>query len=329
LKKKFLKYQKILKEKDSQINSLQQTTLESQYFGNFKRNNFIFDLNSNQKNFFTNWIIVDSIDSINGPSNWSLKKTSNNKNDNSNNLSKKSKIILLQSSQIISNENSKQSTSILFRNKILQENIYFKLAFISKVSGEIFVNFKYVDYENYLQLRLSRVSEIKGKISLILNKSGSSRIIADLDCEKMVSFLKKCSGFEIFEFNKIEVFSFKEKYFVLFNDMIIFTASLQDIVKENNNNNKRNSKGIVSNNENKIIYNYNIINNENSSEKKINWTASRILIGINNQKNFEVHELQIKNLDLDDARKFQSEFANVKHYADRKNYQNLNESAEK
>ena len=273
---------------------------------------------------------MDSIDSINGPSNWSLKKTTNYRNDFSNNLSKKSKIILLQSSQIISNESSKQSTSILFRNKILQENIYFKLAFISKVSGEIFVNFKYVDYENYLQLRLSRVSESKGKISLILNKSGSSRIIADLDCEKMVSFLKKCSGFEIGEFNKIEVFSFKEKYFVLFNDMIIFTASLQDIVKENNNNaNKRNTKGIVSNNDNKIIFNYNIINNENSSEKKINWTSSRILIGINNQKNFEVHELEIKNLDLDDARKFQSEIADVKHYANRKNYQNLNESAEK
>lgn len=252
----------------------------------------------------------------------------NNKNNNNPNLNinnQNSKIILLQSSQIISNENSKPSTSILFRNKIIQENLYFKLAFISKVSGEIFINFKYVDYENYLQLKLIRINENKGKISLILNKHGSLKIIADLDCNKMVSFLKKCSGFEIEELNKIEIYSFKQKYFVLFNDMIIFTVSLQEILNES----KMDIKGLNINNKNSIVYNYKMINEVNKDEKIVNWNSSRIQIAINNQKNFEVHDLQIKNLDLDDVRKFQFDFSDVNNYSFKKNYSNLKSSSDK
>jgi len=308
---------------------LQQSNIESAFKGNFKSNNFIFDLKTNFKNFFTNWIIVDSIDSLNGPSNWSLKKTA---------LKNTQKIILLQDSQIVSSENSKPSSSILFRNKIIRENLYFKFVFLSKVAGEIFINFRYIDYENFLQLRLSRESKNKGKISLILNKTGKSKTFADLDCEKMVSFLKKCSGFEIEELNKIEVFSFKDNYIVLFNDMIIFTASMKEILKEKtsnisgNSDNDRNAKGFgaaLNASENRIGYYELNLDDNNNSQNRLSWAAFRVQIGINNQKNFEIHDLQIKNLDLDDVRKFQSEISDVKNYAISKNYQILNASRDK
>lgn len=312
---------------------MQQSNIESLFQGNLKSNNFIFDLETNFKNFFTNWIIVDSIDSLNGPSNWSLKKITNKNNKNINNKSKQilNKIILLQASQIISNENSKPSTSILYKNKFIQENLYFKIAFISKAAGEIFINFKYVDYENYFQLRISRESKTKGKISLIINRSGSSKIFADLDCEKMVSFLKKCSGFEIEEKNKIEFFSFKDKFIVLFNDMIIFTASLQEILKDingfdSNNNNSKRLAGAF-NSEKTFVYGLN--NDNNFSENNLNWNSSRIRIGINNQKNFEIHDLQIKNLDLDDVKKFQSDISDVRNYARGKNYEFSNARRDK
>ena len=51
------------------------------------------------------------------------------------------------------------------------------------------------------------------------------------------------------------------------------------------------------------------------------WIASRMQIGINNQKNFEVHDLQIKNLDFDDIKKFQTEIAEMKNYARGKKYE--------
>lgn len=311
LKKKFMKYQKILKEKDSQIDLLQQSRLESQFMGNFNNKNYIFDFKSQYRNFFKNWIIVDSIDSINGPSNWNLKNISKNDKNNKN-----PKILLVQSANIIRNDNANPSTSILFRDKIIQENIYFKTIFLSKVSGEIFINFKYLDFENYLQIKLIRENENKGKISLILNKNGILESIADLDCEKMISFLKKCSGFEIDELNKIEIYSLKEKYVVLFNDMIIFTFSLDQILKKNKedfSSNKRNFNGYK--------FNYIYQNNKNSLNENPSWTTSRIQIGINNQKNLEIHDLKIKNLDFDDIKKFQTEISDMKNYAHGKNYE--------
>jgi len=306
-----MKYQKILKEKDSQIDLLQQSRLESQFMGNFNNKNYIFDFKSQYRNFFKNWIIVDSIDSINGPSNWNLKNISKNDKNNKN-----PKILLVQSANIIRNDNANPSTSILFRDKIIQENIYFKTIFLSKVSGEIFINFKYLDFENYLQIKLIRENENKGKISLILNKNGILESIADLDCEKMISFLKKCSGFEIDELNKIEIYSLKEKYVVLFNDMIIFTFSLDQILKKNKedfSSNKRNFNGYK--------FNYIYQNNKNSLNENPSWTTSRIQIGINNQKNLEIHDLKIKNLDFDDIKKFQTEISDMKNYAHGKNYE--------
>lgn len=297
----------MLKGKDSQIDHLQHFNLQNRVIGNFNSKAFIYDLNTNYKNFFNNWIIVDSIDSVNGPSNWNLKKL---KIENS----KLSKLILLQSSNIIINSDTKASTQILLREKIISENTYFKFSFVSKVSGEVFVNFKYIDFDNYLQLRLFREKPNKGKISLVLYLQGKRSIIADLDCDKMISFLKQCSGFEINELNRIEIYSIKNKYVILFNDMIIFSASLSEILKDKGFNN--NSIKLNNNNSNMaFISNDNFYSTKESWDICQNWVVSRVSVGLNNQKNFEIHELLIKNVDFEDLKKIQSETSDVKNYA--------------
>ena len=67
-------------------------------------------------------------------------------------------------------------------------------------------------------------------------------------------------------------------------------------------------------------------NNINIKEEKLNenedpWFNSRILIGLNNQKDFEIHELEIKNLDLNDIKLFQKEMNEMKNYAHGDNHQ--------
>ena len=163
-----MKYQKILKQKDSQINHLQNSDRQNYPQINFASNSFIFNLRK-YKTFFNDWIIFDSLDSVNGPSNWNIKKIKSE-------ITKKNKIILLQSSIISTGKYSKPSTSIQLRKKIQLENIYFKIIFISKFSGEIFINFKHFDIEHYMQLQLIRESETKGKI-LILMKIKRNNIL--------------------------------------------------------------------------------------------------------------------------------------------------------
>ena len=229
---------------------------------------------------------------MNGPSNWHFNKIKNEK------------IILIQSSLITVNE-SNPSTSILFRNKIIQENIYMKFIFVSKVAGEIFINFKYLDNENFIQLKLQRLNENKGKIILILNKFGIINNIAELDCDKMISFLNKCTGFEIEKENKIEIYNFNKKYVILFNDMIIFNHDLNDILSKEKSSKLNKNKKYTENNSNYLN----------------DWVNARISIGMNNQKNFEIYELQIKNLNFDDVKIFQNEISDMKNYATGKNYQ--------
>jgi len=317
LKNKFLKYQKILKEKDSQIDSLQNNSLENQYLGNSK-NYFFFDLHKDYNNLFNFWMIVDSIDSYNGPSDWNIKNIFE-KNDK--NFSEEKKIILMQTSNIITNNKTCPSTSILFKNKIISDNIYFKFTFLPKSSGEVYINFKHLDFENNLQLRVKRESEDRGKITLFSNINGKSKLISDLDCERMNSFLKKCSGFELEQLNKIEIFSYKEQYIFLFNEMIIFSISLNQFLLETENNNKKKTNRDFLINQN--FHLKNVDKKTNNYKEKFYWTSSRIQIGINDQKNFEVHDLQIKVLDFEDIKRFQNEISDLKNYVKENDFKNI------
>jgi hypothetical protein len=172
---------------------------------------------------------------------------------------------------------------------------------------------------------LLRENEKKGKILILMKIKGKENIASELDCEKMVSLLKYCNGFEINAYSKIEVFSFRGKFVIIYNDMIIFTLKLKDLFEKfgdkNLNTNTNTNKDKDNNN-----------NNSNSKDKDNEFIdpwiySSRFLLGINNQKNFELHELEIKNLGLNDIKLFQKEVNDMKNYAHGKDheYKKLND----
>lgn len=231
---KFLKYQKIIKEKELKLNEEKLSKSPQTLSDTLKLYDYEFTYQS--ENFFSDWLVIDSIDSKNGPSNWALNKIYSNRKDSE--QSKESKqtdyIILKHTSSIYVNNQITQSpvemaSSILLKNSNYKQNLYTSLKFNSKSYGSIQINFRYIDYNNFMALQLIRKSSDSGSIKLIKKLNGKFSQIEDLPCDKMLSVLKKCYGYNTEEDeNLLEIFNYEKNIHVIFNKKIIFTSNVTE-----------------------------------------------------------------------------------------------------
>jgi hypothetical protein len=195
INKKFLKYQKIINEKEEEINKLIHNNKYEEIY-NLNRDN-----NKNNNNFFIDWMIVDSTTAKNGPSDWNINKDEGN--------------MLEENSFITSFDSVSPATSIIL-NKEITENNYYKLIFITKSDGIISFKFKFVDFYNYLALEFNRNSNY-GEIKIIQKINGIVTELYKLPCQRMVTILRKCEGYSINENNIVEIIEHNKNYIILFN----------------------------------------------------------------------------------------------------------------
>jgi hypothetical protein len=228
---KFLKYQKIIKEKESKLKEEQ--LLKSPKLLSDTIKLYDYEFTSQSRNFFFDWLVIDSIDSKNGPSNWVLKKLDSNKKESK----ETDTSILIQTSSIYVNNQITQSSieiasSILLKNSNQKQNLYTSVKFNSKSYGSIQINFRYVDYNNFLALQLIRKSSDSGSIKLLKKLNGKISEIEDLPCDRMLSVMKKCFGYNTDEEeNLVEIFNYEKSIQVLFNKNMIFNVKEQEINK--------------------------------------------------------------------------------------------------
>ena len=111
--------------------------------------------------FFDDWIIVDDIDSKDGPSNYIIKED-------------KGDVTVSQISGIYtSNIHNIASSIILKTNKY--NYIYSNILFSSSSSGIINIMFKYKDFNNYISLELKRNNN-EGEIKIIKKYFGKTKM---------------------------------------------------------------------------------------------------------------------------------------------------------
>jgi hypothetical protein len=201
-------------------------------------------LKENIKDFYIDWLIYDSLDSLSGPSNWQVDSD-----------------IVIQTSPIYSATGI--ATTILYSHTM--SNKYIKATHLANTFGTISLLFKYLNGMNYLALELSRTSMEEGSIKLYKVLSGGRTDIEELTCEKMLSIMPKCFGYEVNIDNNIEIINYNPGYVVLLNGFMIYNISTSD-----------------------DIFNH----------------ASRFAIAISNQNNFKLKDILLRELAIEDYIKF-------------------------
>jgi hypothetical protein len=177
-------------------------------------------LQNNFKHFFNDFIIIDSLDSKNGPSNWDIKEEDSSSFGSN-------KISLIQTSPINSDK-FESASSLILRNSLPQVNLHFTISFMSLSNGSIQINFKYKNYQNFLAVQLNRIDDDRGSIKLMENINGNYSIIEELTCEKMLSVIDKCNGYSSKKTNEIEIITIGSKVEVFMNKMQIFNSDVKE-----------------------------------------------------------------------------------------------------
>ena len=171
------------------------------------------------KLFFDDWIIVDDIDSKDGPSNYVLKE-------------EKGEVSISQISSIYTNSNLNLASSIILKT-YKYNNIYGNIVFSSSTSGIINIMFKYKDFNNYISLELKRNNNNEGEINVIKKYFGKMKIIKKLDCSEIMLFFKQCVGFHTNKLNNIEIFNMNKEIVIIFNSNVIFRVKDEDLLDFN------------------------------------------------------------------------------------------------
>ena len=171
------------------------------------------------KLFFDDWIIVDDIDSKDGPSNYVLKE-------------EKGEVLISQISSIYTNSNLNLASSIILKT-YKYNNIYGNIVFSSSTSGIINIMFKYKDFNNYISLELKRNNNNEGEINVIKKYFGKMKIIKKLDCSEIMLFFKQCVGFHTNKLNNIEIFNMNKEIVIIFNSNVIFRVKDEDLLDFN------------------------------------------------------------------------------------------------
>jgi hypothetical protein len=128
------------------------------------------------------------------------------------------------------------------------------------------VLFKYIDSNNYIGIELKRNSTDTGSIRLYKSISGVRTDIEILPCDRNVSFLPKCFGYEVNINTTIEIFNYNPGIVILYNGVVIYNIPvLEDIVFKQ---------------------------------------TTKSGIGLNGLNSFQIKELMIKELGIEDYIKF-------------------------
>jgi hypothetical protein len=241
------------------------------------RMNFKYDLQERGEEFYSDWLIVDSLNSINGPSDWDIKL---------NDLNGRYSIIQNSLITISSNGNNRDlketlapSSSLILKNFSLVHfhSFFSKIAFQTKSFGLLQINFKYRDYQNYISIKFERKSKEEGIIKLIQVKENHLTELENLPCDKMLTVLEKCYGYHTDEReNVIEILLYEKILKIKYNKYLIFHLPN---FSENFDNHENFSISI--NNQNSLIIS-DFILRELNSEEKIEMT--------NNKLKVETHE---------------------------------------
>ncbi len=194
----------MLIEKDSKILDIS---------SNYNKQNIPKEYNINS-NFFNDWIVVDDIESKDGPSNYLLKED-------------KGSFSIIQNSGIYTT-NSHNLASSLIMKAYEFNNIYANINFSTSTSGIINIMFKYKDFNNYISLELKRNNN-EGEIKLIKKNLGKIQIIKSFECSDILLFFKKCVGFETENANNLEIFNINKDILIMFNSNIIYRVKEEDI----------------------------------------------------------------------------------------------------
>jgi hypothetical protein len=210
---KFHKYQKIIQDKDEKIKEIKSKNVS------MKPNKYYY-FKTQTETFFDDWLIIDSLVSKNGPSDWNVKFKDPNE------------FFIVQNSAIFTNNQVLESkiesaSTLVFKNGQTFPNLYSKFSFISKTYGSVNINFRYKDYQNFVTLKMQRNSADTGSIELVEMIQGKTYLISQLTCDKMLTIFKRCYGYNTFEendINEVEIFHLEEelKLVVKINGKIIF-----------------------------------------------------------------------------------------------------------
>ncbi len=247
--KKFEKYREVLIEKDKKIRDMSSDRFTCQ--------NRFYDMQQRAEEFYGDWLIIDSLDSADGPSDWDLKKDENNgryilsQNSSINQMNTVS--IVNPASQKIE-YNSFIASSLILKNLSLRHmhTMYAKIVFHTKSSGLIQFNFRYKDYQNFLSLQLERKSNDEGFIKLIKLSDNVYSELANLSCDKMISVLEKCYGYHKDEKeNVIEIYYQEDVVVIKYNNFAIFRQT--NISSQENNYDDFDKFVISINNQNSLI----------------------------------------------------------------------------
>jgi hypothetical protein len=212
--KKFNKYQKIIQDKDEKIKEIKKKIVS------IKQNKYYYYFKTQTETFFDDWLIIDSLVSKNGPSDWNVKFKDPNG------------FFIVQNSAIFTNNQVLESkiesaSTLVFKNGQTFPNLYSKFSFISKTYGSVNISFRYKDYQNFVTLKMQRNSADRGSIELVEMIQGKTNLIYQLTCDKMLTIFKRCFGYNTFEendINEVEIFHLEEelKLVIKINGKIIF-----------------------------------------------------------------------------------------------------------
>jgi len=299
--KKFLKYREMLNDKDKKIKELNINHNPS------CRINLKYDLQQRGEEFYSDWLIVDSLNSINGPSDWDIKL---------NDLNGRYSIIQNSLISVSSDGNSKDSketlvpsSSLIFKNFSFLHfhSFYSKITFQTKSFGLLQFNFRYKDYQNYIAIKFERKSKEEGFIKLIQVKQNQLIELENLSCDKMLTVLEKCYGYHADEReNAIEMLLHEEILKVKYNKYLIFHLP--------------NFSENFDDHENFVMS----INNQNSLI-----ISDFILRELNSEEKFEMTNKDIKSkFDINKNRNFSSVKANDQNSADNSQANNSDNSSQ-
>jgi hypothetical protein len=179
----------------------------------FNKQNLPKEYNINS-NFFNDWIVVDDIESKDGPSNYLLKED-------------KGLYSIVQNSGIYTTNSHNLASSIIMKANEFN-NIYSNIIFSTSTSGIINIMFKYKDFNNYIALELKRNNN-EGEIKLIKKYLGKVQIVKSFECSDILLFFKKCVGFETENANNLEIFNINKDILIMFNSNIIYRGKEEDI----------------------------------------------------------------------------------------------------
>lgn len=234
INKKFLKYQKMLHDSEEKY---------SKTIHYSDTDNSIYELKKVENDFFIDFVVIDAFDSKNGPSNWNFDLET---------------FKLTQTSSIFKNNDPIATSLLLDRRLPADFNIY--VDFASKSVGDISIQFKNGDTEDYSALIFSKSTIETGTIKLVQKLNGKLSTVEELSCDTMINILRKCSGYSHEANNIVEISrGDKSRIVIKYNKRVIFDTTVTKF-------------GISQN--------------------------SQISLSLNSQPTFVLHDLVIKNLNF-------------------------------